>query len=102
MRSEVTVADGVHSSSLFNDELGSGSFIRRRLFLRRVFQSERYTIYKRQLQVLRSHFRSLQISLLALNVLMVSHGDYSSFLCSQYFLTCIQLHPWLEKLSSGG
>ena len=46
MRSEVTVADGVHSSSLFNDELGSGSFIRRRLFLRRVFPSERYTIYK--------------------------------------------------------
>ena len=46
MRSEVTVADGVHSSSLSNDELASGSFIRWRLFLGRVFARERYTIYK--------------------------------------------------------
>lgn len=101
MRSEVTVADGAHSSSLSNDELASGSFIRWRLFLRRVFPSERYTIYKLQLLVLRSHFRSLLISL-PVNLLMASHGDHSSFLCSQYFLTCIQLHPWLKKLAVVG
>ena len=102
VRSEVTVADGAHSSSLSNDELASGSFIRWRLFLRRVFPSERYTINKLQLLVLRSHFRSLLISLPALNLLMASRGDHSSFLCSQYFLTCIQLHPWLKKLAVVG
>lgn len=46
MRSELTVADGVYSSSFSNDELASGSFIRWHLFLRRVFPSGRYTIYK--------------------------------------------------------
>ena len=45
MRSELTVADGVYSS-FSNDELASGSFIRWHLFLRRVFPSGRYTIYK--------------------------------------------------------
>lgn len=36
VRSEVTVTDGVDSSSLSKDKLGSGCFIWWRLFLRRV------------------------------------------------------------------
>ena len=45
--SGVTVADGVDSSSLSNDKLGSGSFVRWHLFLRRVLPDSVFTIYDR-------------------------------------------------------
>lgn len=44
VRSEDTVADGVDSSSLSKDKLGSGSFIRWRLFLCRVLPDSVFTM----------------------------------------------------------
>ena len=47
VRSDVTVADGVDSSSLSKDKLGSGSFTRWRLFLCRVLPDSIFTTYDR-------------------------------------------------------
>lgn len=47
VRSEVTVTDGVDSSSLSKDKLGSGCFICWRLFLHRVLPDSVFTMYDR-------------------------------------------------------
>lgn len=47
VRSGVTVTDGVDSSSLSKDKLGSGSFIWCRLFLLRVLPDSVFTMYDR-------------------------------------------------------
>ena len=47
VRSEVTVTDGVDSSSLSKDKLGSGCFIWWCLFLRRVLPDSVFTMYDR-------------------------------------------------------
>ena len=47
VRSEITVTDGVNSSSLSKDKLGSGCFIWWRLFLRRVLPDSVFTMYDR-------------------------------------------------------
>ena len=77
MRSGVTVADGVDSSSLSIDDLGSGAFIKWRLFLRRVLPDSVFTTYDRGVDLISVTTAGTQVSLPALNPLMASHGDHS-------------------------
>lgn len=97
-----TVTDGVDSSSLSNDKLGSGSFVRWHLFLRRVLPDSVFTIYDRGVDHISVTTKGVQepfssvlllLSLLALIPLVASHGDHSRTSVILELLIDSHVHP---------